>query len=305
MDYDASTVVKRNNIISEVRFKQMIPYNLYIGYNLINNKCIVEVSGKVLGDRYPELINKDNIGYCFNEINSLGVCEMNIDGIISDSELVSCDITRDVEGISMPEQLTLKSCLKHFNKFQVQKYSNSGFTATKMVKTKSRQIRLSFYDKHKELLKAGNSAFLDNLKDKKELLDYYDSRFRVEANVRTVSQIRNLFETDDNSLISVLNSSANPLLKLFDSVFVVPEADETSKDVQLLSYDNFSELKDALFLQACNYDPDTIDIVLNNCLSPNTNKRKYRTKFHKIINSRPAQNKNVGLMRKVRDGLRF
>ena len=304
MDYDASAMVIRNNIQREFRYKQIVPYNLYISYHLIDNKCIVEVSAKVLGDRYPELINMDNIRYCFAQINALGVCKLNIEGALDDCQLISCDVTKDISGINMPEKLALKSCLKNYNKYQVQKYSNSGFTVTKLVKTKNRQIRLSFYDKHKELLKAGNSEFLYTLEDKTKLLEYYETRFRIEANIKTVSQIKSLFHTVDNRLISVLNSSANPLLSLFDTVFEVPDSFESSNDVQqLLFYTNFSKLKDNLFLQACSYDPDTIDIVLNNCLSQKTNKGKYRTKFHNMINTRPSQNENIELMRKVRDGL--
>lgn len=305
MDYNASTIIFKNNIKSEIRYKQIKPYNLYISYPLNDSKCIIEVSAKILGDRYPELINMNNIGYCFNQINVLGVCKLNIDGALNDCKLISCDFTKDICGINMPENLALKSCLKNFNKFQVQKYTNSGFTVTNMVKTKNRKIRLIFYDKHKELLKAANTEFLNMIDDKNVLLDYFDNRFRVEANIRTVQQIKDLFQTDDNSLLNVLNSDSNPLLQIFDSVFNVPESVETYSDVQhLLLYTNFSELKNDLFLQACSYDPDTIDIVLNNCLSLKTNKRKYRAKFHNMINSRPNQNKNIDLMRKVREGLR-
>ena len=304
MDCDTSFMVLRNNIQREIRFMQTTPYNLYISYHLIDNKCIIEVSAKVLGDRYPELINMNNIRYCFDQINALGVCKLNIDGVLNDCQLISCDVTKDISDINMPEKLALKSCLKNFNKFQVQKYTNSGFAVTNMVKTKNRKIRLIFYDKHKELLKAANTDFLNMVDDKNELLDYFDTRFRIEANIKTVSQIKSLFHTVDNRLISVLNSSANPLLSLFDTVFEVPDSFESSNDVQqLLCYTNFSKLKDALFLQACSYDPDTIDIVLNNCLSMKTNKGKYRTKFHNMINTRPSQNENIKLMRKVREGL--
>jgi hypothetical protein len=37
-----------------------------------------------------------------------------------------------------------------------------------------------------------------------------------------------------------------------------------------------SDLKNALLVKACNNDPVQIDLVLNNCLSPNTNKVKYK-----------------------------
>jgi hypothetical protein len=306
MDLNASTTVFRNNIKSEIRYKQIKPYNLYISYPLTNSKCIIEVSAKVLGDRYPELININNIRYCFDQINAHGVCKLNIDEVMSDCQLISCDVTKDISSIKMPEKLALKSCLKNFNKFQVQKYTNSGFVVSNTLKTKNRKIRLIFYDKHKELLKAANSEFLNNVDNRNELLDYFDTRFRIEANIRTIQQIKDLFQTNDNNLLNILKSDSNALLQIFEAVLNVPESIESYNEVQhLLSYTNFTELKNDLFLQACNYDPDTIDVVLNNCLSVKTNKGKYRSKFHKLINSRPNQNENIELMRKVREGLHF
>ncbi len=304
MDYNASTMVVRSNIQREIRYKQIKPYNLYISYHLIDNKCIIEVSAKVLSDRYPELITKNNIRYCLEQINGLGICKLDIDGIIGDSKLISCDITYDIVGIIIPENLAIKSCLKNLNKFQVQNYSNCGFTVTKLVKTKSRQIRLNFYDKNKELHKAINSEYLETVHDKYKVLDYFKDKFRIEANVRTVSQIKELFQIDDNSLTNVLNSTANPLLTLYDAVFDLPDNNEPVNELQLLlAYTNLSELKNALLIKACDYDPAQIDVVLNNCLSPNTNKRKYKATLNKIINAQPIKNPNIQLMQKIRTKL--
>lgn len=305
IDNEISITVIKNNIQSEIRYKQTKPYNLFIYSDVVKNKAIIEVSAKILSDRYPELINKDNIQWCFEKINSLGCCKLDISGVMNNSNLISCDITMDLGGLTMPDSLAIKSCLINLNKYQVQKYTNCGFTITKLVKTRNRQVRLSIYDKIKEMHKATNKEFLDLLDDKAGVLEYFNGRFRLEANVKTISQIKTICNTEGNSLAEVLNSDANPLLTIFDSVFRLPEPDEAGQnEIQtLLSYRNLSELKNALLIKACGNDLAQIDLVLNNCLSPKTNKGKYRARLVKLINKQSLPNQNMQVMNSIRNKL--
>lgn len=305
IDSDVSTVVIRNNHEREIRFKQLKPFNLYVSSNCVNDKGVIEVSAKILGDRYPDLINMNNIRHCFEKINTLGVCSLDVDAVINDSNLISCDITEDLDGLIMPDNLALKTCVKSLNKFHVQKYTNCGYTITKSVKTCNRRIRVSIYDKQKEMLKATNAEYLESLDNKNDVLDYFNGRIRIEANVRTVSQIKNLCQTKGNSLLEVLNSTANPLLTIFDTIFDIPDANEPMlSDIQsLLSYDKLSVLKDALLIKECHNDPIIIDMVLNNCLSPNTNKCKYKARLTRLINAQPLPNRNIQVMRNIKNKL--
>lgn len=305
MNSDATTIISRNNVEREIRIKQTKPFNFYVSRNCIDDRGIMEISAKVLNDRYPELINKDNIQYCFEKINALGLCSLDIDAIIYDSNLISGDITVDLTGLTLPDSLALRSCLKSLNKFQLQKYTNCGYTITKSVKTSNRKIRVSLYDKHKEMLKAINTEFLESLDNNNDILEYFKNRIRIEANVRTVSQITSLCETKGNKLIEVLNSNANPLMSIFNSIFDIPNPDEyVQSDMQaLLSYSKLSTLKDALLVKACDNDPAQIDLVLNNCLSPNTNKSKYKAKLTRLINSQPLPNRNLQVMHKLKNKL--
>jgi len=305
MDCKISTLVMQNNVVHEERIKQIKPFNLYVSTSQFDSKGIIEVSAKVLGDRYPELINKNNIHYIFERINALGICELDIDGIISESKLISCDITLDIDGVALPDSNTIKTCLKNINKFEVQKYTNCGLTVTKKVKTKNRQVRLSFYDKYKDMDKASNMDFLSSLDDKYALRSYFKDRMRIEANVKTVSQIKELCKTDDNDLMEVLNSPAKILLEIFDSIFDLPGLTEEvmNEKQSLFAYRKLSELKDALLVKACDNDPGQIDLVLNNCLSPNTNKGKYKNKLVKLIMAMPKENKNVQALHLIRNKL--
>lgn len=303
MDSDVTTKILRSNIGTSIRYSQKTPFNIYMDYSLQDNRCVIEFSSKVLLDRYPELININNIQQCFENINRIGFCEMDVDGIIHQSELLTCDMTIDISGIVQPDQLSLKSCLVNLNKFRVQKYGNSGYTINKMVKTRNRQLRIIIYDKGKELRKKTNGEFLGLLIDADSMLTYFDGKFRVEANINTKEQIRQLFQTKTTDLLDVLKSEANPLLTIFDEFFSFTEEPEQLNQVMPspLSFPKLRMVKNALLLAACEYDMEKVGLVLNNTLSANTDKSKYRAELIKLLNSYPLPNKNIALMNRIRD----
>ena len=43
-----------------------------------NRELLIEFTGKILEDAYPELISSTNIRQCFENINKLGICQLNI-----------------------------------------------------------------------------------------------------------------------------------------------------------------------------------------------------------------------------------
>lgn len=306
MDAILSSVISRNNIEEAVRCNQVKPYKLYINNSLKDSTCNIEFSAKVLGDQYYQLINKDNIYQCFKNINELGICKLDVAGIVNDSDAMSLDITSDIDGILIPDRIAVKSCLRNLNKYHIEKYSRNGLTIVKDVGTKSRKERFIFYDKFKELHRADNRRFISSLDDECALFTQFYGKFRVEANVRSHKQIRDLFQIDSINLLEVLHSDANPLLTLFDNIFKIPDTEGSVVDEiqSLLSYEKFNDLKDALILKACENDLEKIDLVLNNYLAPTTNKKDYREKYVKLLNhTNSASNKNFAIMGRVREGI--
>ncbi len=303
IDPNVTSLIMKNDISIARRYSQMRPYKAYMNYNLNSDKCVVEFSSKLLLDRYPELINRNNIRDCLLNFESLGFCDMDVDGVMQESEVLTCDITTDISGIVQPDRLAIKSCIRNHNKFRVQKYGNSGSEINKMVKTSHRKIRMIIYDKAKELRKKKNAGFLGLVNDQSSMLDYFDGKFRIEANINTQKQIRQLFQTDTTDLMAILQSQANPLLTLFDEVFVFPEEpDQDNHDMPSpLSHKDLKTVKNALLLEKCGYDMEMIDLVLKNTLSPRTDKSKYRAVFNKLLNSYPLPNKNMQVMKTVRD----
>ena len=72
------------------------PYQLCIIANYQHSELSIEFTGKILRDEYINLINQTNIKKCFEEINRLGICTLAINDIIQKSEVVKCDVTKDV-----------------------------------------------------------------------------------------------------------------------------------------------------------------------------------------------------------------
>ncbi len=62
-------------------------------------------------------------------------------------------------------------------------------------------------------------------------------------------------------------------------------------------------VKNALLPEACEYDMEKADPVLNNTLSPNTDKSKYRAELNKLLNTYPLPNKNIQVMKQIREAL--
>lgn len=307
MDSYSSSVILKNHLAEAIRYNQNKPFLLYINNNLKDDKCVIEFSAKILRDQYPELINKNTIHKCFENINSLNICKLDIDKTVNDSEVISMDITIDLTGIEMPDKVAIKTCLNNLNKYHIEKYSRNGLVIMKDVKDNSRKIRLSIYDKYKEINYAKHRQFLESLENKDALLAYFSGKFRIEANVKSFKQIRELCRTESRKLLDILNTDANPLLTLYDEVFNIPNQSKGNEDEKksLLSFDRLSELKDALLLKACDNDLENVELVLNNYLAPTTNKKTYKEKYIKLLNADPVTNYNIELMTRIRGLIDF
>ena len=232
--------------------------------------------------------------------------ELKIEDILIDSELVKCDLTKDISLILKRDiKKILISHQTNFNKFHLQKYL-TGYTVTKDVRTDNCKIRLSIYDKNAEMLTADNKHFLNELSDSESLLMYFGNKYRIEVNLKTKESIRNYLNICDNSLLKALMSESNPLLGIFNKIFD-NSIDVENCDVRIrniFEYESLSQLKDGLILKACDYDLSQIDKILNHYLSPETNKRKYRPRFRKLLNETTIANENRFIVGQIRDQLK-
>lgn len=284
------------------------PYNLFIKLKPQSGDAIIEFSSKILLDDYCKLISKDTIDQCLEMICKGGFCRLDKQNIIADSKILSCDVTNDIDIDNLPPKFrtVLIATLKDVSKFYIQKYGKSGYTISKEVKTNSRKIRLSLYDKLKELKKASNKPFMDMLANPDLLMSYFSGKYRVEANFRTFKQISKYCQTDNNSLLSVLNSDANPLLKIFDTIFQDVHAVDYTKATEITSiYDfrNMEQLRTALVLKACNNDLKLVHELIKVYYSPKTNAKRILKDYEDLLTSSHIQSKNKLVIRQIRGEL--
>ena len=212
---DFQTIV-RDGLLTSYKYHQDTPFYLLIRKDFIHNESVIEFTGKILSDRYPELINRDNIRYCIEQINRLGICEIDTERLIQTAKVAKCDVTKDVTSIEIKEIISqTKQDLSNYDKWEVEKYPN-GICLRNKVTTDRYKKRVCIYDKGKELKQQTNSSFLQSLQRPQTLLDYFQDKVRFELNIGTMVQVKRLLKIDDNSLIEVLNSTANPILSVID-----------------------------------------------------------------------------------------
>lgn len=252
----------KDGCIIEQRYAMMSPYYLYIEADYIGRELVLEFTGKILKDDYPNLIHKDNIHICLSNINDLGLCELDIDAILADGEIVKADVCQDVECADC-KTLTekLRAGVGNFKKYLVRNIGDN-FVIEKNVQTKGYKRRLTIYDKEKELQKAGNRCFISSLENPELLLDYFNGKIRFELNLNSKEQIRRSLNIADTSIQSVFGSTSTPIWDILDNAIVERDGDAACSDI--------GELKNKLLLEFCGNDLAKVEALLRNYYSKGT-----------------------------------
>ena len=96
LDYSKFECKIIDDCIAEYRFTSTSPYLLYVEVDYFEKELVIEFTGEILGDDYPQLINQNNIHVCLDHINQLGFCNLDIDKILTDAEVVKADVALDI-----------------------------------------------------------------------------------------------------------------------------------------------------------------------------------------------------------------
>ena len=252
----------KDGVIQEQKYSIQSPYSLYIEVDYQDRELILEFSGKILKDYYPNLIHRDNIHSCLSNINDLGLCVLDIESILADGVVVKADVCQDVEYFDC-KALTenLRAGVGNFKKYLVRNIADN-FVIEKNVQTKSYKRRLTIYDKEKELQKAGNRSFISSLDNPQLLLDYFKGKIRFELNLNSKEQIRRSLNISDTSIQSVFSSIATPIWDILDNAIVEKEEDAICSDI--------AELKNRLLLEYCGNDLVKLEALLRGYYSKGT-----------------------------------
>ena len=195
-----------------------MPYNLYIATNNYHQSLEIEFSSKILKERYPELISRDTIRQCLVNINSLGICTIDVDGILHHGWVIRADITKDVEMKLTDEKLNaLNQNVGNYRRFKWNHYKGKGITFTKDVVYGKEEIKL--YNKYAELL-SNSRNFLNSLSNRNEITNYFYGKTRFEVTLRSEKQIMERLGVG-TGIIEFFNAVDTIVVEQFDKVFNV------------------------------------------------------------------------------------
>jgi hypothetical protein len=254
----------KNGKLQYHKYVQTTPCKLLIMINCDKNELVMEFTSKILGIDFINLINEETIGECLLRLERLVEFNVDVEDIIENSEVVKCDVTQDVT--CNEDMNTLKryvnSNLTNYDKWKCEPY-RYGFVLRNIAATHRYKKRISVYDKEKELQKATNKDFFNQFDDDCFLQDYFRGKIRIELNINTKIQIRELLGIPDNKLANVLRSKANPILAVLNEALTT--APENACPVCTVK-----EYHYILTLQDCGNDLGKVEAKLRTLISRNT-----------------------------------
>lgn len=239
--------------IHSLYFSMNFPFKLSLKVDYESGELVIEFTGKVLGQNYSRLISMETILECLQNINKLGGFVLDAEGIIYDSRVVSCDVTRDVDCDDIPSVTKfIAGNVRNRRKYTCRSKNNGNLIVEKNVDTSMYKRRLTIYDKHREMNMTKNSRYKE-IYDIDE--DAFEGKLRLEMNLGSMAQIRTVLKVEDNELLSVLSSSADPITEFVDEFLSDAPASSVSPSSK-------REYEASLVLQDCGYDLDAVEAKL-------------------------------------------
>lgn len=200
-----------------------IPFNVYVAVSYTKQTLTLEFSSKILYANYAELISKKTIRQCLENLNGLGVCKIDIDGILYTGCVIKADITRDIPMELTNEILSaLNDNVGMYRRYKWKHYRNAGIEFSRNVKDRRSKESLKIYDKSVELTSNSESRkFLSMLDDMESIEDYFSGITRFEITLNTNDKIREFLNIQDTYINKFFKADANPILYMFDKIFSV------------------------------------------------------------------------------------
>lgn len=278
---DAIEVIDENAFQGQVvggrqvslKYYQEEPFILMIKVDYLEREVVVEFCGKVLGKDYPKLISADTIRTCFDNINALGFCHLDVDAMM-DADVVKADVTKDVRGIDTGRLTSyLGSHISNYKLYLTRKFKNGNLVIEKNVVSRKAKKRMTIYDKAIEMDKAKNKSFVEV----NQLEHAFDDTSRFELNLNSKEQVREALHLTDNRLKNVLTSTASPIREFVEKVI------EPTNDPVHLS--DKKEYVTMLVLKDCDYDLEKVEAKMRELYqNKGTNFKKVMEPYRSMMN---------------------
>lgn len=257
---------------------KLVPFNLFIAVSKPKQTLTLEFSSKILGEDYPKLISKYTIRQSLENINKLGICRIDVDGILQTGCITSADVTKDVHVTLSDETLqALSIWVKNYRRYKWDYYDSEGIDFIRNVKSSKCKECIRIYRKEKEIIKPKNKDFLALLPNKWDVINHFKGVTRFEVKLETVNKVRDYLNLQDTYISDVLESDANPILALYDRVFGEPS---DIPNIQSADYEDFAM---QLILNAYHCDMKTIEMALKPCYDSRTGLSKRLKKINRTL----------------------
>lgn len=273
-----------------------IPYNLYIAVSYIKQTLTLEFSSKILKEKYPDLITKDTIKECLENINQLDICNIDVDNIILNGVVTSVDITRDTDLILDDNFLNaLNTKVNNYRRFKWTHYDKEGITFTKDVKSKDCTETITIYNKEKEIEASHNKDFIKSLSQSQSIVEYFKGKTRFEITLDTPKKIMNYLNLADTKITSVLNSNANPILMQFDKVF-----SNSTADMPSITFDDYENWAMKIILEKYNGDLKLLEQDIRSKFCSRSGATKRMRKFEAVYHAMSVASTYENPIKKIR-----
>lgn len=247
IDEEPFEKIEKVGMLPSYKYYQEVPFLLMIKIDYQEKEVVVEFCGKVLGKDYPKLISRDTIRHCFENINAMGICRIDVD-MMMDADVVKADVTKDVHSIDVPKLTTyIRSHISNYHQFISRILRNGNLVVEKNVVSRKTKKRMTIYDKGKEMQKEANKRFVEAY----GLQGAFDGTCRFEINLNSKEQVRTTLKLDNNKLSNVLNSSASPIKDFMEKV-ITPE----KVPIEMTSKKEYFTM---LVLKDCDFDLERVE----------------------------------------------
>lgn len=134
----------QGEILNE-KYQQKLPFYLLIMVDYQHDELVLEFTGKILLDKYTDLINRDTAKDCLEKINGLKICRLDVDSIMTDSEVSKCDVTKDIECNRMQDIITnVRQNLSNYKRWVTKPYGKKALRLKMWQKPQEIRNALSF-----------------------------------------------------------------------------------------------------------------------------------------------------------------
>ena len=217
---------KNDNIISDIyELTNPMPGIKSIKYDCMNELLKLQLSAKVLNDKYFEGINKNTIHNAIANVNQLGIIDVDANKLIDNGIFHTIDNTNNLD----MGWFDMQSRWKEFFEGMTMAKNNSTFGYKVFDKSNNKGItfkgdttsvnnRLIMYGKFIELTQPKNKHFLAACSNPLALLNSSKNIVRVESNITSHKSIKQRCQTKTTNVNEVLSSIAMPNIYMLDKI---------------------------------------------------------------------------------------